>query len=571
MIAKDSTTIVNFYVTDTDGLPATGQASNISASISIDGGNATSISATISEKDSINLPGWYEFEYTFNTAGNAFITFSCTGCIIMPWEEQVVEVTGSSASDIATAVWSDTSNYPIFQGQYPKGYYQANPPIVNVWSQQAYPQQSTTYGDLVKGIPTINTNVTAVKAKTDNLPANPAATGDAMTLTSAYDAAKTASQLTSADLSGLSTFDPTTDTVFINATQAATMTTATGFATSSDVSGAVSALETYGDNHWTGSSSGGATAQQIWEYPTRTITASPTDVSGLATSSALSAVASDISAVKAKTDNLPESPAAVGSAMTLTEATVTAIKSGLATGDNIEAALGALEMYGDVNWPTADLSGLATQTDITDAVTALETYGDGKWLTADVSELATSSELATAETNIVSAMPDISGLPTAADVWEFPTRELTSEISVEISDENIADITESVWEAPDRTLTDMKPKPNQKSIVCTPSNVINSYGIPRLENWTNETAGTQAFDDKINTYITLAKEKMATDLNDQINSAIAYIGADNITELCAWLTGYNLYQDDESTDTDSLPETRYNQYLEQIHRIMENI
>ncbi len=40
----------------------------------------------------------------------------------------------------------------------------------------------------------IDTEVGAIKAKTDNLPASPAATGDAMTLTVAYAAAKTASQ-----------------------------------------------------------------------------------------------------------------------------------------------------------------------------------------------------------------------------------------------------------------------------------------------------------------------------------------------------------------------------------------
>lgn len=111
MIAKGSSTIVNFYVADTDGLPATGQASNIAASISIDGGSATTISATISEKDSNNLPGWYEFEYTFNTEGNAFITFSCSGCIIMPWEEQVVDLDyliAPSASEVAEEVWTTT-------------------------------------------------------------------------------------------------------------------------------------------------------------------------------------------------------------------------------------------------------------------------------------------------------------------------------------------------------------------------------------------------------------------------------------------------------------------------------
>lgn len=45
----------------------------------------------------------------------------------------------------------------------------------------------------------IKTATDAVKAKTDNLPAAPAAVGDAMTLTSAYDAAKTAATQTSVD------------------------------------------------------------------------------------------------------------------------------------------------------------------------------------------------------------------------------------------------------------------------------------------------------------------------------------------------------------------------------------
>lgn len=331
-------------------------------------------------------------------------------------------------------------------------------------------------------------------------------------------------------------------------------------------------------------------AQAVWGAQTKIVNIDSTQASTLATAAALTTVGDNVTAVKAKTDNLPAIPAAVGSEMALTSAAISAVQNGLATSSELSAlethgdsywhtastaglatgqGLENLATYGDSHWATA--TGFATPANVTDAVTALETYGDGKWQTADVSDLATSSELATAETNIVSAMPDISGLPTAADVWEYTDRTLTEEISVEISSENIADITESVWNADDRTLTDLTPKPNQKNIVCTPSNVINAYGIPRLENWTNETAGTQAFDDKINTYITLAKEKMTTDLNNHINAAIAYIGADNITELCAWLTGYNLYQDDESTDTDSLPETRYNQYLEQIHRIMENI
>lgn len=330
-------------------------------------------------------------------------------------------------------------------------------------------------------------------------------------------------------------------------------------------------------------------AQAVWGAQTKEVTIATAQADTFATASSVANIATVAGAIKAKTDNLPASPAAVGSAMTLTSAAISAVQNGLAT----SSELSALETHGDSSWATAtgfatpsDLSGLSTFNAATDTV-LIDATQAATMVTA--TGFATPSDIPSAEniweypTRTITDSPDIQAelttygaaktgdIPTAQDIWEYPDRELTSEISVEISDENIADITESVWNADDRTLTDLTPKPNQKSIACTPSNVINAYGIPRLENWTNETAGTQAFDNKINTYITLAKEKMATDLNDHINAAIAYIGADNITELCAWLTGYNLYQDDESTDTDSLPETRYNQYLEQIHRIMENI
>ena len=334
--------------------------------------------------------------------------------------------------------------------------------------------------------------------------------------------------------------------------------------------------------------------------PTAVVWEPEQDLSELAKADALSSVANNVSAVKAKTDNLPESPAAVGSAMTLTSAAITAVQNGLAT----SSELSALETHGDSSWATAtgfttpsDLSGLSTFNSATDTVTInstqaagmatatgfatpaninaaiadLKIYGDGKWQTADVSSLATSAELANTQEDIISAMPDISGLPTAADIWEYADRTLTEEISVEISDENIRDITDMVWNADDRTLTDLTPKPNQKNIVCAPTNVLNSYGLRRMENWTNEQAGTPAFDTIVNNYIALAKEQMAVDLNNHINAAINYVGADMVTELCAWLTGYKLYSDDESRTTDNLPETRYNMYLEQIHRIMENV
>lgn len=457
MIAKGSTTIVNFYVADTDGLPATGQASNISASISLDGGTATTINATISEKDSTNLPGWYEFEYTFSTAGNAFITFSCTGCIIMPWEEQVVELSTSSApsaSDIADAVWTkdiDSYSYSTTPGmayKYLKGVdllltnvsfavsdipadvwnYSSGRTITNtipsastianeVWSktvtnynttgQAGYLLRSTgalvweyagsrlvtntiptteqiassvwgaQYRELTSDLATssalsaVASNVAAVKAKTDNLPASPAATGDAMTLTSAYDAAKTASQLTSADLSGLSTFDPTTDTVLIDATQAAGMATASGFATST----------------------------------------------------ALSAVALEVSAVKAKTDNLPASPAATGDIPSVAD-----IQSGLAKTSDL-ASLSTFDPSSDTvlidSTQAATMQtaiGFATPNDIPSDYAK---PGDAMTLTNAYDAAKTASQLTTSDIPTVSDIQ--SGLAKTSDLSGLSTFDPTTD------------------------------------------------------------------------------------------------------------------------------------------------
>ena len=54
--------------------------------------------------------------------------------------------------------------------------------------------------DLIDLVRALQVSVAAVKAKTDLIPASPAAVGSAMTLTSAYDAAKTASAQTSVDI-----------------------------------------------------------------------------------------------------------------------------------------------------------------------------------------------------------------------------------------------------------------------------------------------------------------------------------------------------------------------------------
>ncbi|MBR0238055.1 MAG: DUF1320 family protein [Thermoguttaceae bacterium] len=319
MIAKGTTTIVNFYVIDTDGFPATGQASNITVSISFDGGTATTISATISEKDSTNLPGWYAFEYTFNTAGNAFITFTCSGCIIMPWEEQIVEISVSSApsaSDIANAVWTkdiDSYRYSTTPGmayKYIKGdsAVLANVSLgiadipADVWNYSSGRTITNTIpsvADIQSGLATstalfaVASDVAAVKVKTDNLPASPAATGDIPSVASIQSGlAKTS------DLSGLSTL-----TVNDIPTPPSVEQIQNGLATSANIS----ALQTHGDSHWGISPEGEITvvvdadeiaeavwnndertltddistitAQEIWEYGSRTLTQYGPDIS----------------------------------------------------------------------------------------------------------------------------------------------------------------------------------------------------------------------------------------------------------------------------------------------------
>lgn len=118
----------------------------------------------------------------------------------------------------------------------------------------------------------VDTEVAAIKAKTDNLPASPAATGDI----------------------------PSASTV-------------------------ASAVWTNGTRTLTSSGSGGATAQEVWEYGTRTLSTNPPTAGAIAdavwdeattghtTAGTFGEQAkTDIDAIKAKTDNLPASPAAVG-------------------------------------------------------------------------------------------------------------------------------------------------------------------------------------------------------------------------------------------------------------------
>ena len=136
---------------------------------------------------------------------------------------------------------------------------------------------------------------------------------------------------------------------------------------------------------------------------TGTVTINSTQAGTFATSADLTTVGNNVSAIKAKTDNLPAEPAAVGSAMTLNSTTITSIQNGLATSDG----LSSLASHGDTYWVTANVSGLATG----GGLEALANYGDSHWSTANVSSLATADALSAVANNVSAVKTKTDNLP----------------------------------------------------------------------------------------------------------------------------------------------------------------
>ena len=205
------TRIPFILLSTTDGSPIAGATPTVT--VSKDGAAFT---AATNQPHEIGN-GYYYVDLTTTettVTNNVIIRATATGAqpTAVVWEP---EPTVPTASDNATAVWG------------------AQTKEVTIATAQA-----DTFAT-ADALSSVANNVSAVKTKTDNLPQSPAATGDAMTLTAAYDAAKTASQFDPATdavtigeaseqaiRSGLSTFDPTTDAVTIDSEQASTFATA---------------------------------------------------------------------------------------------------------------------------------------------------------------------------------------------------------------------------------------------------------------------------------------------------------------------------------------------------------
>lgn len=186
----------------TDGALMTGQAANVTVYLSIDG---AAFSASTNAAQEIGH-GAYKVALTNAEAAYTRLLYNpvCTGAQSNIYQLDVD--TTPTAAQNAAAVWD------------------AQDKIVAINTTQAATLATAA------ALTTVGNNVSAVKAKTDNLPASPAAAGDAMTLTSAYDAAKTASQ-----------FNAATDAVTIDSEQAATLATAQALAAQSGLLDVVAA------------------------------------------------------------------------------------------------------------------------------------------------------------------------------------------------------------------------------------------------------------------------------------------------------------------------------------------
>jgi hypothetical protein len=209
-------------------------------------------------------------------------------------------------------------------------------------------------------------NVTAIKNKTDNLPASPAPASEYDTELAAIQADLDNPAQYKADVSGLAL--------------EATLTAIKGVGWTDET---LVALMTAIEAIVPGS---GATAQEVWEYVTRTLTdpdSYKADVSGLAlestlttikgagwTTETLAAIDALIDAIKAQTDLIPASPAAVGSAVTLANDAITASKISADAITEIQSGLAKSADLQDVE-DKVDVIALDTTTEIPASITAL--------------------------------------------------------------------------------------------------------------------------------------------------------------------------------------------------------
>ena len=225
---------------------------------------------------------------------------------------------------------------------------------------------------------------------------------------------------------------------------------------SSDIASIAQAVWEYSSRALTSGTSGGATAQQVWEYANRSLT-SPVALTNAYDAAKNAASASSVSTLQTAVSALPDASANATAVWGATTRTLTASPtdvSGLASSiSTLQTAVAAIPTTAA---PTAQniweySSRTLTSSTGGGGATAQEVweYSGARTLTAsptDVSGLATASALSTLQTS-VNAIPTTSA-PTAQNIWEYSSRTLTSG-----GGGNSGITAADVWGYSERTLT----------------------------------------------------------------------------------------------------------------------
>lgn len=223
---------------------------------------------------------------------------------------------GPTLQQIVDGVWDEAASSHVSVGSFGEKN-QNQVPSETLNDYKADVSALATSADLA----TVDSNVDAIKAKTDNLPADPAATSD-ITALNDLSSADVQTVLENNDLDHLAKVahpsgDPVANTLFdyiMNKDGAQTFDRSTdSLEVLGEASGATPAQ--IADAVWDELASGHVTAGSFGDklqnkVPSATIGDYHADTSALATTAALATVDANVDAIKAKTDNLPADPAA---------------------------------------------------------------------------------------------------------------------------------------------------------------------------------------------------------------------------------------------------------------------
>jgi len=184
MIPKGTNVVVNFYATDSAGVPLS-RASGITPYYRLNGGASDPLGCNIYPLGS-DAPGWFRFSTShFNTSvGNLFITFkNSSGYIIMPWEDDIVPTGGASAADIWSYSFSgkNASTYLYNASNYANSAYTAvgninipTPPTTNaiatsVWGHAIGGSSASVYLGSISNLATVTALTNATNTITGSI------------------------------------------------------------------------------------------------------------------------------------------------------------------------------------------------------------------------------------------------------------------------------------------------------------------------------------------------------------------------------------------------------------------